>query len=297
MILRYHKGQNFGDALNPLIFDKFLPGFFDGNDEEAFVGIGSLLGFKLDYNKKYVFSTGYAAGQESTYGKVPEIDKSFEILCVRGPLTAKALKLDPSLAVTDGAALLRFFDFAPQQKAYEYSFMPHVGSEDFFDWRPLVESVGIHYISPRQEISYVMEEILKTKVMLTEAMHGAIVSDTLRVPWVPVKAYKTINDFKWQDWNASLQMNHVPKPLQAIFDKKVIQQILANKLPQLPNLLTHAFSSIYNYINHEKSIDQAKKQFDILKRVEPNLSKDSILLSKSDQLLNILMEFKSKRNL
>jgi len=35
---------------------------------------------------------------------------------VRGPLTANILKIDPALAITDGAALLRYFDFPRQVK-------------------------------------------------------------------------------------------------------------------------------------------------------------------------------------
>jgi len=55
MKLRYHLGKNFGDALNPMVFEKFLPGYFDDNGEKLFVGIGSILGFKMENAKRKLF--------------------------------------------------------------------------------------------------------------------------------------------------------------------------------------------------------------------------------------------------
>lgn len=90
---------------NPIIFNTLLPDVFDGNRTEIFIGIGSILGLKKGYpetRKKYVFSSGFAANKPDTYGTLPQIDQSCEILCVRGPLTAKALNIPETKAVTDG---------------------------------------------------------------------------------------------------------------------------------------------------------------------------------------------------
>lgn len=59
MKLCYWGGNNFGDKLNPYIFEKLLPNFFDGDDKLAFVGIGSILNFdEVKKNeKKIIFST------------------------------------------------------------------------------------------------------------------------------------------------------------------------------------------------------------------------------------------------
>jgi succinoglycan biosynthesis protein ExoV len=39
-------------------------------------------------------------------------------------------------------------------------------------------------------------------------MHGAILADTLRVPWIPVITSPIINVFKWRDWTMSLGLDY-----------------------------------------------------------------------------------------
>jgi succinoglycan biosynthesis protein ExoV len=49
-------------------------------------------------------------------------------------------------------------------------------------------------------------------------MHGAIIADTLRTPWIPVKCYSNILEFKWQDWCGSLNMRYEPEILPEVWD-------------------------------------------------------------------------------
>ena len=44
-------------------------------------------------------------------------------------------------------------------------------------------------------------------------MHGAIVADTLRIPWVPVVCSPAIPPFKWIDWTRSLDLDYRPRGL------------------------------------------------------------------------------------
>src|SRR5436190_19716735 len=101
MRLRYFESKNFGDALNPHLFNRLLPNFFDDDPSTDFFGIGSILGFNMfkNANRKIIFSSGFA------YGTKPTIDDTFDIFCVRGPLTAKALSLSEKLAIADGGIL------------------------------------------------------------------------------------------------------------------------------------------------------------------------------------------------
>nr|WP_228024678.1 polysaccharide pyruvyl transferase family protein [cf. Phormidesmis sp. LEGE 11477] len=91
--------------------------------------------------------------------------------------------------------------------------MPHFrhGSPHLF--QAVCERAGIHYIDPTGEIEAVVADISQTKVLISEAMHGAIVADTLRVPWIPVRTSPRILPFKWRDWCASM---HLPYRYQVI---------------------------------------------------------------------------------
>lgn len=55
-------------------------------------------------------------------------------------------------------------------------------------------------LNPRDFI----EKLWSCESVLTEAMHGAIFADAYGIPWVPLRLYVHINEFKWKDWWASL---------------------------------------------------------------------------------------------
>jgi succinoglycan biosynthesis protein ExoV len=55
-------------------------------------------------------------------------------------------------------------------------------------------------------------------------MHGAIVADALRVPWIPVKLYGQIVDFKWHDWAESLGMRLSLRPIAPVFQEALFSR-------------------------------------------------------------------------
>ena len=78
---------------------------------------------------------------------------------------------------------------------------------------------GTNYIDPtKYGLEQTFEEILSCDVLLAEAMHGAIVADALRVPWVPVKTTQDILGFKWRDWCSSMNLEYAPHFLPPIWD-------------------------------------------------------------------------------
>jgi succinoglycan biosynthesis protein ExoV len=234
MKLLYHTGKNFGDALNPYIFNHYLGGLIDDNDDVVLLGIGSILGLRKlkEHQKCIVFSSGFAEGMPSTYGTKPDINSQYEVICVRGPLTAKSLGIDEHKAVADGAILLADIPLfnAKEEKKFACSFMPHIGSEKFYNYKDLCVANGIHYISPQDDVEQVVKQIKQSECIITEAMHGAIVADTFRVPWCPVKFYDTINEFKWHDWMLSLNIKPVPFIyIKGLFNHNIFREIFKNK--------------------------------------------------------------------
>lgn len=200
----YRKRPNFGDVLNDVIWEKFLDVDFErepGSDE-VFVGIGTLLNEKLPQARRlHIFGSGYG------YGIVtPEQMRNWEVHCVRGPLTAKALSLDPKLAISDPAILLHRTEDLGRRKDIDVSFMPH-HAIDSDRLRLICEDVGIHYISPEAPYPQVIDELLRSRKLICSAMHGAIVAEAFRVPWLPVLTHDQILESKWHDWAASLEMS------------------------------------------------------------------------------------------
>ena len=103
---------NFGDQLNPWLWPRVLPELFGptatgpSNSEESrpalFLGIGTVLNSAIPPDAAEYVVLGAGAG----YGELPTIDERWRIHAVRGPLTARELGLDGSVAVVDPAVLV-----------------------------------------------------------------------------------------------------------------------------------------------------------------------------------------------
>jgi succinoglycan biosynthesis protein ExoV len=79
---------NFGDDLNPWLWQQLLPEVMQGSGDEIFVGIGTLLNLRLLATPvKHVFGSGLG------YGRKPLIDERWHFRAVRGFETARALCL------------------------------------------------------------------------------------------------------------------------------------------------------------------------------------------------------------
>lgn len=220
MKLHYYKfktgRRNFGDDLNPWLWNKIFPDFFDEDENRIFVGIGTLINNESLPKAKetIVFSSGFG------YGTVPQVDKSWKIYCLRGPLSAEKIGVSRDLAVTDGAVLIRKYFSPTNKKKHKYSYMPHImqacaGGEI---WKKMCDSIGISYIDPQGNINDVIDSINKTEYLISEALHGAIIADSLRVPWLPVKSNDEVFEFKWNDWCASVKLSYQPTKIFPLWD-------------------------------------------------------------------------------
>lgn len=204
--------RNFGDELGPWLWERLLPGAFDEDGDQLFVGIGTLLNNRLPRASRIVvFGSGVGYGDAP-----PARDPSWSIYCLRGPLSAQVLQVSPSLAITDPGALVQRFFPTPddRQVKHRFSYMPH-WRYACDDWERVCESIGFGYIDPRRGVDEVLAAIRQTGVLIAEAMHGAIVADALRVPWIPVRSARAILDFKWRDWCASLGLDYAPQRIVA----------------------------------------------------------------------------------
>lgn len=216
---KQRKSRNFGDDLNPWLLSKLFPKSLVESKTVCVIGIGTILNDSLNdrvatYDRKVVFTSGVGYGN-----RPPDIDESWFVSCVRGPLSASAHEALSGRAITDGALLLADFFEASINKTAPPIFIPHIHTH----WscgrsvRKLCLENGIEYLSPDVPQAHFISRVNAARFAICEAMHGAIVADTLRTPWVAVKTVNTL-EFKWRDWCASMEVPFVAVSLPMLWD-------------------------------------------------------------------------------
>lgn len=206
---------NFGDDLNQWLWDALMPGWRDWPDRRTLFGVGTLLQpANLERHRPaLVMGSGYG------YGAMPsaELIAATDFRAVRGPLTCRSFGLDAGLGITDPAAVIptlgldAFADLRPSGDAI---FIPHYTSASVaIGWARVCEGAGLRYVSPGDESHAVIRAIAEARLVVTESMHGAILADAFRVPWVAVRFSDKFNEYKWNDWAAGLGMSVAPYDL------------------------------------------------------------------------------------
>jgi hypothetical protein len=286
---------NFGDDLNAWLWPKLLgETFFDENSANLLVGIGTLLNHRIPKAPRtIVFGSGFG------YGSLPAIDATWTFLCVRGPKTAEALHLPAELAITDPALLIYPFTkdlVRPQNKRVGY--IPHCDSAAAGDWHLVATEAGLHYIDPRWSVDRVMAEIGQCEYVVTEAMHGAIFSDAMRVPWVAASAYSYISAFKWQDWCASMELEYRPEMLPSIWSGDEESSPLGRAKSGLKRTLQSAGLFSANWTppapkrSSARTVESAIAALRLAATVTPTLSRNDLHAQKLEALWGRLARLK-----
>lgn len=192
---------NFGDALNLWLWERLgLTPFF--NDQPGLLyGIGSILNEHLSSERPLIiFGSGVG------YGTPPDL-KGVEVMFVRGPRSARHLGGVPW--ITDPAILTATLP-APAKREGTI-FIPHwETAADDDTLGPRLAEIGIRLVDPRWRVERVLSEINASTFVMAEALHGAVVADALRVPWIPIYT-QHVYLFKWFDWAASMELTYEPE--------------------------------------------------------------------------------------
>ena len=197
------KVSNFGDELNPWLMPKIFPNFFDTDETSLFLAIGSIIFDHLPMQaRKIVFGSGYGA-----YTKLPDLAANWTFYGVRGPRTATACGLPAEMVVGDTAILMNKYRSLGRPAGRGIAFMPHFNSLARGHWPEACAIAGMRLINPTAPVPQVLREIESCDVLLSEAMHGAIVADALRVPWIPMLPIHRSHRMKWFDWAEALQLD------------------------------------------------------------------------------------------
>lgn len=293
MKLTFFQGKvpNFGDELNKDIWHRLLPpGILDDDPSELFLGIGSILWDSYPTNAtKYVVGCGYGG-----YTPPPNVhDGSWEIVFVRGPRTAKTLGIDESKAITDAAILLRALDWPSATRQTDVAFMPHFESLARGEWQKACELAGIELIDPTEDPATIISKLKGAKLLITEAMHGAIVADALRTPWIPLMPIHHQHRIKWLDWTESLDIVYQP---QKLYPSTLRELWLAASGRQsngpVGKALTSSLACPVNRVLTEIAAASLRK----IAKSEPNLSRDYMIETATDRALEALHSFCRSRS-
>lgn len=203
---------NFGDCLNDWVWPHYIPQWQTILPDYMLCGIGSLLNHRLKQEvPKIIMGCGYG------HGEFPRIDRTFLFMWVRGPRTAREIHQRTGLEVpfiADPALLLSDMLQGETRKRWSLSYIPHCSANMLPEcWQFLQEvcdAAGVHLIDVHSDRSQVITEIRESEKVATEALHGAIVADAFRIPWLPLTR-RGVFGFKWHDWCESMQLRYLPK--------------------------------------------------------------------------------------
>jgi len=287
---------NFGDDINPWLWPKLLgEELFQKNDGNLFIGIGSILsnGFRKlmhddfeNHKHKIIFGAGIRDTEEDL-----DFINDFDMVFVRGPISSKKIFGDESSFISDPAYCIRLLDEYRKidcSKKYEVAIMPYYRTMRVFPWERFCQRHGYCLISPfrNESIESKIQKIAQSKCLISEAMHGAIVADALRVPWVRLRFYShifekgNVSNLKWKDWLLSMSLK--PELMINVFKKN-------NYLYKFGNrrfIITPIVSAILN-----KKIKQALNNPDCMQ-----VSSEEILESKLKMFYGKIEYIKDKYN-
>lgn len=295
MDLAYYKVKigNFGDDLNLWLWEKIFADELKRKDDFVLIGIGTILFDKsqalvgLEDKKKIIFGSGIRFIDNPI-----SIDDKWIVSFLRGPLSSYILRNNLEEYITDSAYCLAltdaYKDFMKEEKKYKISLMPHFRSTKLANWKKICKELGYHYINPHSKkgLIFTISEIAKSEYIISEAMHGAIVADILRIPWRRVKFYshihesEKVSEFKWTDWLRSMEIT-------------TSHSINIDELLRSPNLYRKVFlfpSVIRNRITTKMIIESLKKgNNDMIY----NLSNEKIINQKINKLNDKITQVKN----
>lgn len=210
--------RNFGDALNPYLFERVLkiPVKHSPLKQASMTGVGSLLQkcvapryelfkragvfFKPELQ---VMSSGFIAAVPGNYALIRKLD----IKAIRGLESRRIIESITGTpcraAVGDGGMLYPLLLEKQPAKKYSLGIIPHYRDQQL----PVVKELAAHFkgsviIDVQGEPLEVLQQIASCERILSSSLHGLIIADALEIPNRHVHFSDNVrgNGFKFTDY-------------------------------------------------------------------------------------------------
>ena len=228
---------NFGDVLNLYILQRLfrLNIKYQGLKKADLIAIGSFLhpnlSFKphFSYKKIKVWGTGMIKEKEF---KKEYFKRKIEPLALRGEITKQRVekilnkKLNCSLG-DPGLLVSRLINTNNIKKAYKIGIIPHYMDKDS-QFIKNIKCDNCKIIDVTKNPICVLNEIAQCEVILSSAMHGLIVADSLNIPnqWIKFGDELYGGDYKFYDYYSVFKHTPIPIDLRnEIITNKTIEKI------------------------------------------------------------------------
>jgi succinoglycan biosynthesis protein ExoV len=120
----------------------------------------------------------------------------------------------PDTAIADAGYMVRhcdLIDLARDTSRSGVAFMPHITAARFADGlRRVCHDLGYTYVDPREPLETILAAIAGAELLVTEALHGAVIADAYRTPWLPVRSSGAIQELKWRDFTGAIGVDYRP---------------------------------------------------------------------------------------
>lgn len=293
----YFKSEqgNVGDDINAWLWQELIPQAIDNNPDHLLVGIGTLLNHRIPKASKYtVISSGVG------YGDQPQLSHGiWQFIGVRGPISKKQLGIQSDISLLDGAYLLPQLRKMPSNSGTNIGYIPHVDSIIHGNWESVCKAADITLIDPRSSIEDFLISLSHCQFVITEAMHGAIISDAYGIPWIPAKAHDHIDERKWLDWSLSVETTIDFNYLNPVWkNSDTSSTVYAKNKIKRTKIVKRIFGQLYTPAPEIGSSNEvinltAKKLKKIAAEVKPKLSSRSLISDKTERLNNDIDKFMS----
>ena len=254
-IVYYIVSDNFGDGINPLIFNHFMntPPVYKHLWEAPpkpktpfILGIGSLLSLRMDVDASQQIVCGSGFIEKD---KIPQ--KPLRIISVRGPMTRQKF-LDNHIPCPerygDMALLIRYVIKPPTNalvtKRFKYGIIPHYVDKDHpyiqqMSARPECTIIDINQAKTPEKF---VKELHECTYILSSTLHGIIICDSYGIPAHHISLTDKVvgGTWKFRDYYASVGRNYDS------IDIKTPYESLESTLPKYTVFFD--FDNYYNYM-------------------------------------------------